>query len=262
MEDNNKNLKKLIYNIKEAQIRERNYNKIFSYNNIISKNILLRNMKFNKIISYNFNSTAPFYPATSKNWTPFESAVKVPVISDALPLGESTLTSRETGANLNSYIYKNFNNKKEGIANTRGNIYIKDIYKLLFYLFKSMYCLISKPVLKYTNDKVTIQLFYYLNIPKKKVFRSFAISMINSIKKKWLAKSLPSLPLLYLDKIKEKKPITDLDSKGEKELDYFHRFATGGKSLVEKDKERPNNKYKEDRVAPAFRQEGASPLRT
>jgi hypothetical protein len=64
---------------------------------------------------------------------------------------------------------------------------IKDTYKLLFYLFKSMYCLISKPVLKYTNDKVTIQLFYYLNIPKKKVFRLFSISYINSIKNKWLA---------------------------------------------------------------------------
>jgi hypothetical protein len=50
-----------------------------------------------------------------------------------------------------------------------------------------MYCLISKPVLKYTNDKVTIQLFYYLNIPKKKVFRLFSISYINSIKNKWLA---------------------------------------------------------------------------
>jgi hypothetical protein len=50
-----------------------------------------------------------------------------------------------------------------------------------------MYCLISKPVLKYTNDKVTIQLFYYLNIPKKKVFRLFSIYYINSIKKKWLA---------------------------------------------------------------------------
>jgi hypothetical protein len=64
---------------------------------------------------------------------------------------------------------------------------LADTYKLLFYLFKSMYCLISKPVLKYTNDKVTIQLFYYLNIPKKKIFRLFSISYINSIKKKWLA---------------------------------------------------------------------------
>ena len=77
--------------------------------------------------------------------------------------------------------------KEGGLEKSRGNIYIKDTYKLLFYLFKSMYCLISKPVLKYTNDKVTIQLFYYLNIPKKKVFRLFSIFYINSIKKKWLA---------------------------------------------------------------------------
>jgi len=68
-----------------------------------------------------------------------------------------------------------------------GNIYIKNTYKLLFYLFKSMYCLISKPVIKYSNDKVIIQLFYYLNIPKKKVFRLFSIFYINSIKKKWYA---------------------------------------------------------------------------
>src|SRR5258708_14899500 len=245
MEDNNKNLKKLIYNIKEAQIRERNYNKIFSYNNIISKNILLRNMKFNKIISYNFNSTAPFYPATSKNWTPFESAVKVPVISDALPLGESTLTSRETGANLNSYIYKNFNNKKEGIANTRGNIYIKDTYKLLFYLFKSMYCLISKPVLNYTNDKVTIQLFYYLNIPKKKVFRLFSISYINSIKKKWLAPPrTPILPKGWKDGLYPTRPPME-DGFRDKAIKEASQIFTGGWAfLATLGKSKPEGSYK------------------
>src|SRR6266498_4111026 len=61
-----------------------------------------------------------------------------------------------------------------------------ETYKLLYIFFKSMYCLISKPVFKYTNDKVIIQLFYYLNIPRKKIFRLFSIFYINSIKKKWL----------------------------------------------------------------------------
>jgi len=61
-----------------------------------------------------------------------------------------------------------------------------EISKLLYIFFKSMYCLISKPVFKYTNDKVIIQLFYYLNIPRKKIFRLFSIFYINSIKKKWL----------------------------------------------------------------------------
>ena len=58
-----------------------------------------------------------------------------------------------------------------------------EISKLLYIFFKSMYCLISKPVFKYTNDKVIIQLFYYLNIPRKKIFRLFSIFYINSIKK-------------------------------------------------------------------------------
>ncbi len=78
-------------------------------------------------------------------------------------------------------------NKINQNNSSNKGIYIKDTYKLLFFLFKSMYCLISKPVLKYTNDKVTIQLFYYLNIPKKKVFRLFSILYIDSIKKKWFA---------------------------------------------------------------------------
>ena len=289
-EDNKYNyLKQLIYKFKETQIREGSYKKIFSYNNIISKNILLRNMKFNflkstlstilkkrirlmseiledkpikhyslysylnfcifspphlkggitklslnkykgrklgsfikynKIISYNFNSTAPFvatqHPAISKTSLPnLEVGGATPAPQDPffyLYLSKIKEGRQDLGfdcifaspkvrpkagggknTNLTSYNLKKFNNKKEGIANIRGNIYIKDTYKLLFYLFKSMYCLISKPVLNYTNDKITIQLFYYLNIPKKKVFRLFSISYINSIKKKWLAPTRASL---------------------------------------------------------------------
>ena len=55
---------------------------------------------------------------------------------------------------------------------------IKNTYKLLYYFFKSMYSLISKPVIKYTNNKIIIQLFYFLNIPKKKIFRLFSIIQV------------------------------------------------------------------------------------
>lgn len=43
---------------------------------------------------------------------------------------------------------------------------INNVYKLLFSFFKSMYCLISKPVFITTPDKIKIQLFYFLVIPK------------------------------------------------------------------------------------------------
>jgi hypothetical protein len=67
----------------------------------------------------------------------------------------------------------------------------KDLFKinkLLFYFFKSLNCLISKPVYLHTPDKVIVQLFYYLNIPKKKVFRLFSILYFNSFRKKYLLK--------------------------------------------------------------------------
>jgi hypothetical protein len=49
--------------------------------------------------------------------------------------------------------------------NTNKNKLIKNIYNLLAGSFKSMYCLISKPVFVITPDKIIIQLFYYLLIP-------------------------------------------------------------------------------------------------
>ena len=46
-----------------------------------------------------------------------------------------------------------------------NNKLFKNIYKLLAYSFKSMFCLISKPVFIVTPNKIIIQLFYYLFIP-------------------------------------------------------------------------------------------------
>jgi Mitochondrial ribosomal protein (VAR1) len=65
-----------------------------------------------------------------------------------------------------------------------NNRLIKYSYKLLFYFFKSMYCLISKPVFLVTPDKVVIQLKYFLNIPKYKVFKFYSIFKNKLIRKK------------------------------------------------------------------------------
>ena len=50
---------------------------------------------------------------------------------------------------------------------------IKNFYKLLFYTFKSMNSLISRPVLVYKPNKIIIRLFYFILLPtflKKKKF--------------------------------------------------------------------------------------------
>jgi hypothetical protein len=50
-----------------------------------------------------------------------------------------------------------------------------EVYKLLFNFFKSMYCLISKPVFITTPNKIKIQLFYFLCIPNQR-FDSFVVN--------------------------------------------------------------------------------------
>ena len=72
-------------------------------------------------------------------------------------------------------------NRLKGVSGETGynrkgnNKLIKYSYKLLYYFFKSIYCLISKPVFLFTPDKVVIQLFYFLNIPKFEVFKWYSI---------------------------------------------------------------------------------------
>jgi len=208
-------------------------NKNFTYTNIISKNLLLQNMKYNFLKSTLSSILKKKIRSISEilEDKPIKNYVLYSYLKNCISLGTPPhLNGGRTKLSLNKYkgrkfgsfIYYNkiigykFNStpftavpvtavgEREnhltpldaiGPAGEGSKVQsfpakqkdIKDTYKLLFYLFKSMYCLISKPVLKYTNDKVTIQLFYYLNIPKKKVFRLFSISYINSIKNKWLA---------------------------------------------------------------------------
>lgn len=114
----------------------------------------------------------------------------------------SIFNKRKNGILLkyNQHIGYNFNSKNillrgvepkiegkpvEGYNRSCNNRLIKYSYKLLFYFFKSMYCLISKPVFLFTPEKVTIQLFYFLNIPKFKVFKWYSILNNKLILKKW-----------------------------------------------------------------------------
>lgn len=47
-----------------------------------------------------------------------------------------------------------------------NKLIINNVSKFLSYFFKSIYCLISKPVIISTPDKIKIQLFYFLCLPK------------------------------------------------------------------------------------------------
>ncbi len=133
---------------------------LFNYNKTIAYNFL--NTSINLNLGNNFNTSINLTTSIS---TSIRSGVGI-------------------GINSLSPVYA-LNRTYEGIDINKD---LFKINKLLFYFFKSLNCLISKPVYLHTPDKVIIELFYFLNIPQKKVFRLFSILYYNSFRKKWLSK--------------------------------------------------------------------------
>jgi hypothetical protein len=122
--------------------------------------------------------------------------------------------SKKNGSLLtyNRIIGYNFlkNNVKNKLILSKENINVKyiseykeDIYKLLFYFFKSIFCLISKPTVLFSPDKITIKLFYYLVIPRKNTFNLFALHYFKSIKQKWINKQIKKKNGLFYSKFRK-----------------------------------------------------------
>lgn len=64
--------------------------------------------------------------------------------------------------------------------NKLNNKLVRNPYDLLNSTFKSMYCLISRPVFLIKTDKIIIQLFYYLLIPKLLKNKKLKSNIINT----------------------------------------------------------------------------------
>ena len=124
-------------------------------------------------------------------------------------------------------------NKLKGVSGETGynrkgnNRLIKYSYKLLFYFFKSMYCLISKPVFLITPDKVVIQLLYFLNIPKFKVFKRYSIFRNKLIRQKRKARIKQNKQNKQNKQIKQIKLIKQIKQRKslEKNKFNFHSVA-------------------------------------
>jgi hypothetical protein len=88
-----------------------------------------------------------------------------PILSSYLK--ELSIYNRETKGIINYYskiVGYNFNTNYNKISSS--------IYDLLEASFKVMHCLISKPVYVITPEKITIQLFYFLLVAKKKKIKN------------------------------------------------------------------------------------------
>src|SRR5215467_4553325 len=85
-----------------------------------------------------------------------------------LLLNNLFLTAKKGYTNSNpSIINYNFNKSKvKNIFNIFNKLDINSLYRFLFLSFKSMYCLISKPIIISTSEVIKIQLFYFICLPK------------------------------------------------------------------------------------------------
>ena len=145
-------------------------NKIFNITNINKTNEIKIEQTLNSIfklkafeskneaISIYANPVEMLYSNNNNNSTVPYNLQKKPIINQYLK-------SMSNYNMIKKGIFMSYSNIIGFNFNTQRNKIIKNIYKLLAGSFKSMYCLISKPVFVMTPDKIIIQLFYFLFIP-------------------------------------------------------------------------------------------------
>lgn len=154
-----------------------------SLNPIIGiKNGLL--LKYKKFVSYSFNGST--INPKEKRFSENGPTTLLPLVQESPRVSGKGALVKQASQSLEK-IGGNMPVEKPRVVLSK-NKEITDTIKLLNYFFKSIYCLISKPVFIHSADKLTIQLFYFLNIPQRKLFKYFSITYINSFKNKWLKK--------------------------------------------------------------------------
>ena len=142
-------------------------------NNLYNNKVLLQIYKINMINIKNSN-----YCVRSSG----ENLDKIEYLKKLI-LYKTKIRNRGVFIKYNKLISYNFNNINKIYSN---NTTINNLNILLNFFFKSMYCLISKPKYFISQDKITIQLFYYINMPKYRVFKWFSIFYSKKIRSIWL----------------------------------------------------------------------------
>lgn len=150
----------------EMEAKTTNHNLLIEYNQNKEYFNNKNNLIYNIINNLYFNKVLFILNILNKN-----NSIKSKVNNTTIPYN-TTLKNRGIFIKYNKIISYSFNKTNK---NYNNNTIIQNINNLLNTFFKSMYCLISKPKFLISPDKIKIQLFYYINIPKYKVFKWFSI---------------------------------------------------------------------------------------
>jgi len=184
-----------------------------------NKNINGTIFHYNKYIDYNFNNNKPLplsFNFTSYATTAVDNSLANVTGSSLQSKGENLIS------NVTSCLVKEDKTNMPLPGHWDTNKFINYTDNLLIYFFKSMYCLISKPVYLITPEKVTIQLFYFLNIPKKNIFKLYYLFYNKKFKKNWI--KLRNKALLKVKMHKNNRFIPLILVKKRKKLLKISRF--------------------------------------
>ena len=105
---------------------------------------------------------------------------------------------------LLNYKFIGNNNLNNNINKNIATLSTEDIIKLISAFFKSIYCLISRPKFINTNDKIIIEILYYITIPDHNIFKWYNFIYSNNNK---LANLTPKIVEREINKNKKKPGI-------------------------------------------------------
>jgi hypothetical protein len=224
------NKKSLLEELKLKKDKKNNYDNLLNLNNKkinldlsfnqINKNNenKIRNTRKSILNNSNFSSKEAFGPIKNKNslYNNYSSPVEIMYYNNYKniinkPIINQYLKEMSKFNMLRKGIFIYYNNLIGFNFNSNTNKLIKNIYKLLASSFKSMYCLISKPVFIITPDKIIIQLFYYLFIP-------------NLLKLKQIKLYYNNRKYNYLKLIKNLRDLKKKHRRFKKQISRFRRF--------------------------------------
>lgn len=159
------------YGSEENALNYNSFNNLYTnkYNQFnYSKTLLLLSKFYNTNIKSNINNKeiVNLRIKESNGLSNINELSKLSYIKNLITFNSSFL-------HYNKFI--GFNN------NSNNNKLIDNIYDILYYTFRSMSSLISKPIITIKNDKITIHLFYYLIAPF--ALKKIKPKYLNSFKK-------------------------------------------------------------------------------
>jgi hypothetical protein len=162
----NKELNTLILE-KKNRINKIKLNNLFYTNNSITPSTLNTHNLINNPTELIANPSTP--QGASEGG--IAATIKSPILNQYLK-SMSIYNMKKKGILIHYNSLINYNFVKGSLGN--ANKLIFKVYKLLQASFKSMYCLISKPLFIITPDKITIRLFYFLFIPNLLKYKKLA----------------------------------------------------------------------------------------